>query len=154
MSRSRPRGKKKSGAKARQRPGRRARAGWILPVLALFLVGLIGSGAWWILRTTADAVVIPEFSAKAKAGARLFAENCAACHGENATGTDTGPPLLHKVYEPGHHPDRLFQRAVTHGVMSHHWQFGNMPPVPGLSQGDVARIIAFVREFQRANGIY
>ena len=154
MSRSRPRGKKKPAQKARQRPARRARANWIVPVLALVVVGLIGTGAWWILRTTADAVVIPEFSARAKAGARLFAENCAACHGENATGTGTGPPLLHKVYEPGHHPDRLFQRAVTHGVMSHHWQFGNMPPVPGLSQGDVARIIAFVREFQRANGIY
>ena len=154
MSRPRPRGKKKSGAKARQRLGRRARATWFLPVLALVVVGLIGSGAWWFVRTTADAVVIPQFSAKAKAGARLFAANCAVCHGENATGTDTGPPLLHKVYEPGHHPDRLFQRAVTHGVMSHHWQFGNMAPVPGLSRGDVAKIIAFVREFRRANGIY
>ena len=154
MSRSRPRGKKRSGPKARQRPARRARAGWFVPVLALVVVGLIGSGAWWFVRTTADAVVIPEFSARAKAGARLFAENCAACHGENATGTDTGPPLLHKVYEPGHHPDMLFQRAVTHGVMSHHWQFGNMPPVPGLAQKDVAKIITFVREFQRANGIY
>jgi len=38
--------------------------------------------------------------------------------------------------------------------MSHHWQFGHMPPVPGLSQKDVAKIIAFVRELQRANGIY
>ena len=140
--------------KSPQRPARRARAKWIVPVLALVVVGLIGSGAWWIVRMTADAVVIPEFSAKAKAGARLFAENCAICHGENATGTDQGPPLLHKVYEPGHHPDRLFQRAVTHGVMSHHWNFGHMPPVPGLSPADVAKIIAFVREFQRANGIY
>lgn len=154
MTRSRPRGRKKSGVKSPQRPARRARAKWIVPVLALVVVGLIGSGAWWIVRMTADAVVIPEFSAKAKAGARLFAENCAICHGENATGTDQGPPLLHKVYEPGHHPDRLFQRAVTHGVMSHHWNFGHMPPVPGLSPADVAKIIAFVREFQRANGIY
>ena len=103
---------------------------------------------------TADAVTIPEFSPKAEAGARLFAENCAVCHGTNATGTDTGPPLLHKVYEPGHHPDRLFQRAVSHGVMSHHWQFGNMPPVPGLSRKDIAKIIAYVRELQRANGIF
>ena len=154
MSSSRPLGKKKSGARARQRPVQRARAKWIVPVLALVVVGLIGSGAWWIVRMTADAVVIPEFSVKAKAGARLFAENCAVCHGENATGTDQGPPLLHKVYEPGHHLDRLFQRAVTHGVMSHHWHFGHMFPVPGLSQKDVAEIIAFVRELQRANGIY
>ena len=121
---------------------------------ALVAVALLASGAWWLHRMTADAVTIPEFSPMARAGARLFAENCAVCHGENATGTDTGPPLLHKVYEPGHHPDRLFQRAVSHGVMSHHWQFGNMPPVPGLSRKDVAKIIAYVRELQRANGIY
>lgn len=133
---------------------RPARAKWIAPVFAVVVVALIVTGAWWIVRMTADAVVIPEFSAKAKAGARLFAANCAVCHGENATGTDQGPPLLHKVYEPGHHPDRLFQRAVTHGVMSHHWNFGHMPPVPGLSPKDVAKIISFVRELQRANGIY
>ena len=103
---------------------------------------------------SADAVVVPEFTAKAKTGARLFAENCASCHGANATGTEQGPPLVHKIYEPGHHPDTHFQRAVKNGVMSHHWHFGHMLPVPGLSQKDVARIIAFVRELQRANGIY
>ena len=103
---------------------------------------------------SADAVVIPEFTAKAKAGARLFAANCASCHGTNASGTEQGPPLVHKIYEPGHHPDANFQRAVKNGVMSHHWHFGHMPPVPGLSQKDVARIISFVRELQRANGIY
>ena len=103
---------------------------------------------------TADAVVVPEFSAKAKAGARLFAANCAVCHGENATGTEQGPPLLHKIYEPGHHPDASFQRAVKNGVMSHHWPFGHMPPVTGLSRKDVAKIIAYVRELQRANGIF
>ena len=154
MSRSRPRRTKTTGAKAPQRPAQSLRAKWLFPLLALPVVGLIGIGTWWIVRTTADAVVIPKFSAKARAGARLFAANCAFCHGENATGTEQGPPLLHKVYEPGHHPDRLFQRAVTHGVLSHHWQFGNMPPVSGLSRKDVAKIIAFVRELQRANGIY
>ena len=87
-------------------------------------------------------------------GARLFAANCAVCHGENATGTATGPPLLHRIYEPGHHPDASFRRAVEHGVMSHHWRFGHMPPVPGLSRQDIARIIAYVRELQRANGIH
>ena len=154
MSRSRPRRKKTSGASERQRPARRARPTWTIPLLAVLIVGLLGSGAWWIYRVTADAVVIPEFSARAKAGARLFAANCAGCHGEDATGTDTGPPLLHKVYEPGHHPDALFRRAVSKGVMSHHWNFGHMPPVPGLTQKDVAKIIAFVRELQRANAIY
>ena len=119
----------------------------------MLAAAVVGGGAWWIHRMTADAVVIPEFSAKAKAGARLFAANCASCHGTNATGTEQGPPLVHKIYEPGHHPDILFQRAVKQGVISHHWRFGNMPPVPSVSQKDAARIIAFVRELQRANGI-
>ena len=154
MSRSRNRGRTQAGNAGRPRPIRSPRARWFAAGCAVLVAALIGTGAWWIYRVTANAVVIPEFSAKAKAGARLFAANCAACHGANATGTDTGPPLLHKVYEPGHHPDRLFQRAVSHGVMSHHWDFGHMPPVPGLSRKDVSRIIAFVRELQRANDIY
>ena len=120
----------------------------------MLAAALAGTGAWWFHRATADAAVIPEFSAKARAGARLFAANCAICHGENATGTERGPPLLHKIYEPGHHPDASFYRAVEQGVMSHHWRFGHMAPVPGLSRQDVAKIIAFVRELQRANGIY
>ena len=38
--------------------------------------------------------------------------------------------------------------------MSHHWRFGHMPPVAGLSRKDVAKIIAYVRELQSANGIF
>ena len=78
----------------------------------------------------------------------------AVCHGANATGIEQGPPLLHKIYESGHHPDASFQRAVKQGVMSHHWRFGHMPPVPGISRKDVAKIIVYVRELQRANGIF
>ena len=121
---------------------------------AVLAVALVGGGAWWVHRMTADAVTIPKFSPKAKGGARLFATNCAVCHGENATGTEQGPPLLHKIYEPGHPPDASFQRAVKQGVMSHHWRFGHMPPVLGLSRKDVAKIIAYVRELQRANGVF
>jgi hypothetical protein len=38
-------------------------------------------------------------------------------------------------------------------VRAHHWNFGSMPPVSGVSDDDVATITAFVREVQRANGI-
>ena len=57
------------------------------------------------------------------------------------------------AYEPGHHPDAASYRAVNQGVVSHHWSFGNMPPVPGVSQRSVGQIVAYVRELQRANGI-
>lgn len=86
-------------------------------------------------------------------GDLLFADNCARCHGEKADGTDVGPPLVHRLYEPGHHPDFSFQRAVKNGVIAHHWQFGDMAPVPGLSEEEVTQIIAYVRELQREGGI-
>ena len=70
------------------------------------------------------------------------------------TGTDQGPPLVHKLYEPGHHTDAAFYRAATQGVVSHHWSFGNMPPVPGVSRRSVTKIVAYVRALQRANGIH
>lgn len=86
-------------------------------------------------------------------GERLFTENCARCHGEKADGTHLGPPLVHRLYEPGHHPDFSFHNAVKNGVISHHWEFGDMPPVPGLSEPEVTQIIAHVRNLQRDGGI-
>ncbi len=100
-------------------------------------------------------VVLPDaLSDEAETGGRLFDAKCASCHGENAAGrAGTGPPLVHIVYEPGHHGDESFQRAVALGVRSHHWPFGDMAPVEGLSRADVALIVVYVRELQRANGI-
>ena len=86
-------------------------------------------------------------------GKPLYAQHCAECHGDRLQGTDKGPPMLHKVYEPSHHADMAFQLAVANGVRAHHWKFGNMPPQPGLTRADVATIVAYVRELQRANGI-
>ena len=87
-------------------------------------------------------------------GKRAFDAKCASCHGANAAGQNgVAPPLVHKIYEPGHHSDEAFQRAAKSGVRAHHWQFGNMPPVSGLTRGDVQHIALYVRELQRANGI-
>lgn len=86
-------------------------------------------------------------------GGELYAANCAACHGPDLRGTEAGPPLLHEYYVPSHHADEAFQVAVARGVSSHHWDHGPMPPVPGLDRDDVAAIVAFVRERQRAAGL-
>ena len=64
-----------------------------------------------------------------------------------------GPPLVHVIYEPSHHGDAAFVLAVRPGVRAHHWPFGNMLPVEGVSDRAVADIIAYVRALQRANGI-
>lgn len=115
---------------------------------------LLGAGVWLTQRLTDGVLVVPAFTAEAQAGALLFATNCAACHGTNATGTDQGPPLVHEIYAPGHHPNSAFQRAVSQGVMGHHWSFGNMSPVSGVSRREVTKITAYVRELQGANGIF
>lgn len=39
------------------------------------------------------------------------------------------------------------------GTRAHHWQFGDMKPVPGLTPDDVAYITAYVRVKQRTAGI-
>lgn len=86
-------------------------------------------------------------------GKQLFQDNCAKCHGEDLNGTSAGPPFLNDIYEPGHHPDESFYAAVANGAQAHHWEFGDMPPVPGLSEQEVAAIIDYVRSEQRNAGI-
>ena len=86
-------------------------------------------------------------------GRALYAQACAACHGAGLQGADRGPPFLDPIYRPGHHDDAAFLRAVRFGVRSHHWPFGDMPPVAGLTGAQIEAIVAFVRERQRAVGI-
>ncbi len=107
------------------------------------------------LNSTLVSVTLPEqFSNNAIIGKRIFEAKCASCHGQNAAGQQgVAPPLIHKIYEPSHHGDESFQRAAALGVRAHHWPFGNMPPVDGLTRADVSSIITYVRELQRANGI-
>lgn len=86
-------------------------------------------------------------------GEQLFNANCSICHGALALGTAQGPPLVHIIYEPSHHADITFQRAVAMGVRPHHWDFGPMEPVPGVTEEQVALITRYVRWLQRSAGI-
>lgn len=86
-------------------------------------------------------------------GKGLYEQNCASCHGADLQGSDQGPPFLHRVYEPSHHADLAFQLAVKNGTRAHHWPFGDMKPVSGLTPDDVAHITAYVRAEQRKAGI-
>lgn len=100
-------------------------------------------------------VTVPQLNAVEATGQALFDNNCATCHGKNASGQDgVAPPLVHMIYEPGHHADISFQRAAKLGVRAHHWPFGNMPPVESVDEASVSKIISYVRALQRANGIH
>ncbi len=120
----------------------------ILPVLLAALISL---------PATAQSLQIPKPSPglmpNPAAGKSLFVKNCASCHGQDLKGTDKGPPFLHRVYEPSHHADAAFQLEVKNGARAHHWRFGDMLPVQGLSPDDVAHITAYVRMQQRIAGI-
>ena len=86
-------------------------------------------------------------------GRSLYGQACSVCHGQALEGTNAGPTFLNRIYAPGHHADISFMFAIERGVRAHHWNFGNMAPVEGLSQEQVLAIIAFIREEQRAAGI-
>ena len=99
-------------------------------------------------------VNVPTLSQAASQGKAVFDDNCAACHGENAAGKNgSGPPLVHKIYEPNHHGDQAFQLAAKLGVRNHHWRFGNMPAIESVTSEDVSKVVVYVRELQRANNI-
>ena len=101
-----------------------------------------------------DVTVPAELSANATIGKTAFDAKCAVCHGLNGAGQDgVAPPLVHKIYEPSHHGDESFWLATQRGVRAHHWRFGDMAPVEGLTRADVKMIVAYVRELQRENGI-
>jgi mono/diheme cytochrome c family protein len=97
-----------------------------------------------------EAAPVP---AEFRSGEVKFNANCARCHGERAGGTAQGPPLVHKIYEPNHHGDPAFQRAVANGVRAHHWKFGDMPRIDGVTPEDVEQITRYVRWLQRQAGI-
>lgn len=61
--------------------------------------------------------------------------------------------LIFRLLEPSHHGDNAFLQAALNGVRSHHWRFGNMPPVAGITRAEVVSIVTYTRTLQRANGI-
>ncbi len=91
---------------------------------------------------------------KAPVGESVYNNRCAKCHGVRGVGTDTGPPLVHKIYHLNHHGDFSFNLAVSRGVRAHHWKFGNMEKVEGVSRVEVEGIIEYIRALQREAGIY
>ena len=136
--------------------------------VVVFCGALAGAGYWAMTTRSPDPtseagndgaalvdIQLPaSLSSNAQIGQNAFSAKCATCHGENAVGQEgIAPPLVHKIYQPSHHADESFQRAVAEGVRGHHWPFGNMPPVEGLTRAEVAMIVTYVRELQVTNGI-
>ncbi len=91
--------------------------------------------------------------AEHQGGEAAFNKFCLPCHGPSASGTARGPTFIHRIYEPNHHGDEAFMRASQMGVRAHHWQFGDMPKIDGVSETDLRQIIGYIRWLQRQAGI-
>lgn len=125
----------------------RVRIGRVVVLVSSVLLGACAGSA--ATPTGGATSAAPDIAA----GEMLYQNNCASCHGVDLNGTDKGPPHLDIVYEPGHHADISFLLAVQRGVPQHHWDFGPMPPIDGLTPEQVDDIVAYVREKQREVGI-
>jgi mono/diheme cytochrome c family protein len=124
------------------RPPRRLAA-----LLVAATIGIVGCGG------DDDSATTPgDGSDLVTSGARAYSAHCAECHGEDLRGTLRGPSFLSIVYEPNHHSDDAFRSAPRNGVTAHHWGFGDMPPVAGITDAEIEAIIAFVRDTQQREG--
>ena len=100
---------------------------------------------------SAEEIEIPFHLAK---GQLLYEKYCSSCHGLQLNGSDKGPPLIHPFYKPSHHNDKSFYRAALKGVKQHHWNFGDMPPVAGMTPGKMDRVVPYLRYYQRQKALY
>ena len=91
--------------------------------IIVVVIALLLGAAWFFTQSKktppdqlannqAPFIHLPEFTAAARTGETYYNAKCATCHGVNGTGSDKGPPLIHKIYEPNHHGDERFQRAA------------------------------------------
>ncbi len=148
-------GGKGSRKRASEGPGRR-----IVAVAAGIAIIASGAAWWWSAGQGGGSgsagieVRLPDrLSSLALEGKAAWETTCARCHGQYAQGTDRGPPLVHDIYNPGHHADQAFYLAAKRGARAHHWRFGDMPPQPQVTRREVTAIIEYVRALQRENGI-
>jgi len=80
-----------SQARKQRKTGRRGP----LATIALIMVGLIGTGgAYALFTTSASAETSTRAQSQIDDGGKLFAANCATCHGVALQGTSQGPTLI------------------------------------------------------------
>lgn len=120
---------------------------------------VILTGAWFLAGCNGDSKPSPPAVTAAKTpeefgkGEAAFNRYCSVCHGVAAAGSDHGPTFIDRIYEPNHHGDPAFLLAPRNGVRAHHWNFGDMPKIEGVSDDDLQQIVGYIRWLQRQAGI-
>lgn len=112
-----------------------------IDVATIFLIGCSGGGSGDVGSQSG-----------VEAGAALYKPSCGSCNGDDLRDTDRGPSQLSHVYAPDRHPDAAYGSAIEQGATAHHWHFGDMPPVKGISHSEVDAIIDYIRQQQQEHG--
>ena len=156
-------------AKKSQTPARTARkAGRRHPLatVALLMIGLVGTGgAYALFTTTASAETTAADEQLVDEGAKLFAANCATCHGKSLEGTTEGPTLLgvgeaavHFQVDTGRMPlaasgpqaEEKPKQFTDEQVKALYTYVGSKAPGPGIPAD---RITAVFNEFETVGHI-
>ena len=103
---------------------------------------------------TAASTTSDDGEAQAARGAKLYADNCASCHGANGEGSNGTPPVVGKDALPlDPRPDQKFRKVQFHTALDvAQWVVKNMPPnaAGSLKENEYWDIIAFDL---KANGV-
>jgi mono/diheme cytochrome c family protein len=103
-----------------------------LRILPAIFLALIATGS----------AQVPDTEAAARAGAVLFRDNCARCHGADLEGTQKAPALA-EINKKKHWTDERITNRVLNGA-------GKMPPFrDSLSQEQIQQLIAYLRAENR-----
>ena len=96
----------------------------------------------------------PKMTQRLNLGKFNYDNYCGSCHGKTGGGSEKGPTFISRIYHPSHHGDKAFYIAAKRGVRAHHWPFGDMKPVKGISDDQITLIVEYVRAIQQANGLF
>ena len=85
---------------------------------------------------------VPQTQAAEQAGAVLFRDNCARCHGANLGGTKKAPALA-EIQKKKHWTEERLTNRIRNGA-------GKMPPFrESLSEEQIQQLVAYLRAENR-----
>nr|WP_319514880.1 cytochrome c [uncultured Cohaesibacter sp.] len=136
-------------ARRRRIPFAKSRSSLIFMCISLFILLLLITTGDFFSKQSDDKLIATLDSAQIrKEGLKLYNANCLSCHGVGGRSTSFGPALINRIYSKGNLSDRAFIQAVNYGAPQRNWDYGPMDPVEGLTQTEVAQILAYVRSEQ------
>jgi len=120
----------------------------VVSLLTAFVFAAVGDGEWLRKVPAKDRGRINPFASDPDApiaGAKIFAEHCASCHGEDATGKTKG-----KHVRPNLHSDRIRQAAPGElfWLLTNGSQKNGMPSWSRLPEPQRWQLIAYLKTLQ------